>query len=89
MILSLTSMSTSEVSTAREGQNVEQERTFDCCLNNKKIMLSKLNDDWNTNDSWIWLTNTQWYINSGCSMDVLENEIKKSFLNGFRVVWYC
>ena len=45
---------TSVTSTTREGQNREQEGTFDCCLN-QKITLSKLNDDSSTNNLWIWL----------------------------------
>ena len=47
--VSVTLVSTSEVSTAVERQNRVQEGTFDCCLN-QKIMLLKLNDDSSTND---------------------------------------
>ena len=50
----ITLVSASESSTTREGQNREQEGTFDHCLN-QKITLSKLNDDSSTNDLWIWL----------------------------------
>ena len=42
--ISMTSVTTSKVSTAREGWNREQEGTFDCHLN-QKITLSKLNYD--------------------------------------------
>ena len=52
--VSVTLVSTSEVRTAREGQNKEQEGTFDHHLN-QKITSSKLNDDSSTNDLWIWL----------------------------------
>ena len=49
---SVTSVSTSEVSTAGEGQNRVQEGTFNLHLN-QKITLSKLNDNSSTNDLWI------------------------------------
>ena len=78
----MTSMTTSEASTAREGWNREQEGTFDHCLN-QKITLSKLNDDSSTNNPWIWLAGSHRYVDSGCSMDALENEINRSLLNGF------
>ena len=52
-LVSGTSVSTSKVSTAGEGQGRVQEGTFDSHLN-KKIMLSKLNDgDSSTNNLWI------------------------------------
>ena len=51
---SVTMVSASEASPIREGQNREQEGTFEYRLN-QKIMLSKLNDDSSTNDLWIWL----------------------------------
>ena len=79
---SVTLVSASEASTTREGQNLEPEGTFDHCLN-QKIMLSKLNDDSSTNDLWIWLAGTYQYVNYGCSMSALENEIDKSLSNGF------
>ena len=50
---SITLVSVSEASTAREGQNREPEGTFDCCLN-QKITLLKLNDDSSTNNLWIF-----------------------------------
>ena len=80
-------MSASEASTIREGQNREQEGTFDHHLN-QKIMLSKLNDDSSTNDLWIWLADAYRYVNSGCSMSALENEIDGSLSNGFWGVWF-
>ena len=83
----MTSVITSEASTAREGQNGEQEGTFNHQLN-QKITLLKLNDDSNTNDLWIWLADAYRYIYSGCSMDALENEIDRSLLNRFLGVWF-
>ena len=83
----MTSVTTSKASTAREGQNREQEGTFDCHLN-QKITLLKLNDDSSTNDLWIWLADAYRYVNSGCSMDALENEIDRSLLKGFWGVWF-
>ena len=41
-------------------------------------MLSKLNEDSSTNDQWIWLADAYRYVDSGCSMDALENEIDES-----------
>ena len=38
-------------------------------------MLSKLNDDSSTNDLWIWLADVYYYVDSGCLMSALENEI--------------
>ena len=49
----MTLVTTSKASIAREGQNREQEGTFDHFLN-QKITLLKLNDDSSTNDLWIW-----------------------------------
>ena len=83
----MTSVTTSEASTTGEGQNREQEGTFDCCLN-QKITLLKLNDNSSTNDLWIWLADAYRYIDSGCSMDALKNKIDKSLLNGFWGVWF-
>ena len=51
-------------------------------------MLSKLNDDSSTNDLWIWLVDTYQYVDSGCSMSALENEINRSLSNGFWGVWF-
>ena len=51
-------------------------------------MLSKLNDDSSTNDLWIWRADAYRYVNSGCSMDALENEIDRSLSNGFWGVWF-
>ena len=80
-------VTTSKASTAREGWNREQEGTFDHCPN-WKITLSKLNDDSSTNDLWIWLAAAYRYVDSGCSMDALENEIDRSLSNGFWGVWF-
>ena len=77
-------MTTSEASTTREGQNREQEGTFDCHLN-QKITLLKMNDNSSTNNLWIWLADAYRYIDSGCSMDTLENEIDRSLSKG---VWF-
>ena len=52
-------------------------------------MLSKLNDDSSTNDLWIWLADAYHYVNSGCLMSALENEINRSLSNGFWGVWFC
>ena len=84
---SITSVSVSEASTAREGQNREPEETFDHCLN-QKITLSKLNDDSSTTDLWIWLAYAYRYVDSGCSMSALEDEINRSIYNGFWGVWF-
>ena len=46
-------------------------------------MLSKLNDDSSTNDLWIWLADAYRYVDSGCSMSALKNEINRSLSNGF------
>ena len=75
--VSMTLVTTSEASTAREGWNREQEGTFDCHLN-QKVTLSKLNDNSSTNNLWIWLADAYRYVDSGCSMDALENEINRS-----------
>ena len=69
--VSMTSVTTSGASTAREGWNREQEGTFDYCLN-QKITLSKLSDDSSTNDLWIWQADAYQYVNSGCLMDALK-----------------
>ena len=52
-------------------------------------MHSKLNDDSSTNDLWMWLADTYRYVNFGCSIDALENEIDRSLLNSFWEVWFC
>ena len=54
---------------------------------NRKVALPKLNDESSTNDQWIWLADIQRYINSRCSMSILESEIDKSLSNGFWGVW--
>ena len=84
---SVTLVSVSKASTTREEQNRELEGTLDCCLN-RKITLSKLNDDSSTNDLWIWLAYAYHYGDSGCSMSALENEINRSLSNGFWGVWF-
>ena len=83
----MTSVTTSEASTAREGQNKKNEGTFDHHLN-QKIMLLKLNDNSSTNDLWIWLADAYRYIDSRCSIDALENEIDRSLSNGFLGMWF-
>ena len=85
--VSLTLANTSKASTAREGKDRKQEGTFNHHLN-QKIMLSKLNDDSSTNDLWIWLADAYRYVNSGCSMDALENGIDRSLSKGFWGVWF-
>ena len=72
-------LTTSEASAIRERKT---EGTFNRHIN-QKITLPKLNDDSSTNDQWIWLADVRRYINSGCSMDILESEIDKSLSNGF------
>ena len=47
---------------------------FNHCLN-QKITLLKLNDDLSTNDLCTWLADAYRYVNSGCSLDALKNEI--------------
>ena len=47
-----------------------------------------MNDDSSTNDLWIWLADAYRYVNSGCSIDALENEINRSLSNGFWGVWF-
>ena len=81
---SITLVLVSKASTTREGQNREQEGTFNHHLN-QKIILSKLNDYSSTNNLWIWLADAYYYVDSGCSMSALENEIS----NGFLGVWFC
>ena len=81
----MTSVATSEASATRERQT---EGTFDRHIN-QKITLPKLNDDSGANDQLIWLADIRRYINSGCSMDILESEINKCLSNGFWRVWFC
>ena len=40
------------------------------------------------NDQWILLANVHRYIDSGCSMSILESEIDKSLSNGFWGMWF-
>ena len=82
----MTSMATTTTITGEE-QGREQEGTFDHHLN-QKITLPKLNHDSTNNDLWIWLADAQRYIDSGCSMGALENEIDRSSSNGFWGVWF-
>ena len=79
------SVTSSKVSATRERQT---EGTFDRHIN-CKITLPKLNDDSSTNDQWSWLADVRRYIDSGCSMDILESEIDKGLSNGFSGVWFC
>ena len=51
-------------------------------------MLPKLNDDSCMNDQWIWLADVRRYIDSGCSMSILDSKIDKSLSNGFWGVWF-
>ena len=51
-------------------------------------MLLKLNDDSSTNDLRIWLADAYRYVDSGCLMSGLKNEIDESLSNGFWGVWY-
>ena len=80
--VSITSVLASEASTNKGQQDKEQDGTFDHHLN-QKITLLKLNDDSRTNNFWIWLADAYQYVNSGCSMSALENEIDSSLSNGF------
>ena len=79
------SVATSKASVTRERQT---EGTFNRHIN-QKITLPKLNDDSSTNDQCIWLVDVRRYIDSGCSMDILESEIEKSLSNGFWGVQFC
>ena len=80
----MTSVTTSEASATRERQT---KGTYDRRIN-QKITLPKLNDDSSTNDQWIWLADVRRYVDSECSMDILESEIHKSLSNGFWGVWF-
>ena len=82
--VSMMSVTTSGASTPMERQT---RGTFDRCIN-CKVMLPKLNDESSMNDQWIWLADVCRYIDSGCSMSILESEIDKSLLNGFWGVWF-
>ena len=84
--VSMTSVATTTTINGEE-QGREQEGTFGHHLN-QKITLPKLNDVLTNNDLWIWLADAQRYIDSGCSMGTLENEIDKNLLNGFWGVWF-
>ena len=77
--ISMMSATTSGVSTPMERQT---RGTFDRHIN-LKVALPKLNDESSTNDQWIWLAYVHRYIDSGCSMSILESKIDKSLLNGF------
>ena len=78
--------SISMMSATNSGASTPVERptrgTFDRCINHK-VVLPKLNDESSMNDQWIWLADVHRYIDSGCSMSILESEIDKSLLNGF------
>ena len=81
---SMTSAATSNTSACEEQQTGG---TFDQHIN-RNVVLPKLNDESSTNDQWIWLADVHHYINSGCSMSILESEIDKSLSNGFWGVWF-
>ena len=81
--VSMTSVTTSGVSTPMERQT---RGTFDRYINHK-VVLPKLNDESSMNDQWIWLADVCRYIDSGCSMSILESKIDKSLSNGFWGVW--
>ena len=81
---SMTSRATSNVSIDEEHWTG---RTYDQRIN-RKVALPKLNDESSTNDQWIWLADVHCYIDSGCSMSILESEINKSLSNGFWGVWF-
>ena len=51
-------------------------------------MLPNLNDESSMNDQWIWLADVHRYIDSGCSMSILESEINKCLSSGFWGVWF-
>ena len=75
----MTSVATSGVSTPMERRT---RGTFDRHINHK-VALPKLNDDSSMNDQWTWLADVHRYIDSGCSMSILESKIDKSLSNGF------
>ena len=82
--ISMTSVTASGASTPMERQT---RGTFDRCIN-CKVTLPKLNDEPSMNDQWIWLANVHRYIDSGCSMSILESKINKSLSNGFWGMWF-
>ena len=82
--ISMTSVTTSGASTPMERQT---KGNFDRCINHK-VTLAKLNDESSMNDRWIWLTDVCRYIDSGCSLSILESKINKSLLKGFWGVWF-
>ena len=71
--VSMTSVTTSGASTPMERRT---RGTFDRCINHK-VVLPKLNNESSTNDQWIWLAVVRRYLDSGCSMSILEREINK------------
>ena len=78
--------SASMMSVATSSTSTHEERQTGGTLHrhiNRKVTLPKLNDDSSTNDQWIWLVDVCQYIDSRCSMSILESEIDKSLLNGF------
>ena len=72
------------VVTANTSAHEEQQTggTFDQHIN-RKVTLPKLNNESSTNDQRIWLADVHHYIDSGCSVSILESEIDKSLSNGF------
>ena len=80
----MTSRATSNTS---NGEECRTGGTYDQCIN-RKVALPKLNDESSTNDQWIWLADIHHYINSGCSISILESEIDKSLSKRFWEVWF-
>ena len=77
--ISIMSVATSGASTPMERQT---RGTFDRHINHK-VALPKLNDESSTNDQLIWLPDVHRYIDSGCSMSILDSKIDKSLSNVF------
>ena len=72
----MTSRATSNVSI---GDKYRTGGTYDQHIN-RKVALPKLNDESSTNDQWIWLADVCCYIDSGCSMGILESEIDEELV---------
>ena len=76
---SMTSVATLSTGTREE---LQTGGTLDRHIN-RKVALPKLNDNSSTNDQLIWLADVHQYIDSRCSMGILESDIDKSLLSGF------